>query len=247
MDGLTAYKCPSCGANLLVAPQQTYVKCNFCGTSFQRELDSSEQDSLNAQMLADKLTAYKNDLRRYKSLRDSVDFASGKAETQKKTSSAPMVNLATLLFGLAFFVILACIGFLIFDSTLARGIIVFLLITWSIGIIVEFADGANDKRKEAKAARQANIDEKSYELAKKKFDEFAATFNENLVPEQYRNDQALDYVIELFRYEQVSSLGEAFRHYDEQLHYAKMEAMQQQQLQLQKQQLARMSGKDHRI
>lgn len=62
MPALLSYKCPSCGANLKVSPDEIYVKCAFCGTTAQRQLTTEEQARVAAKRLAKKVEQYKNDI-----------------------------------------------------------------------------------------------------------------------------------------------------------------------------------------
>ena len=90
------------------------------------------------------------------------------------------------------------------------------------------------------ASEKLSLARKELEEVQPQYEKLKASFDPDVVPIQYRNDKALDYVITLFRTGQASNIGDAFRRYDEHLHYEKMEAMQQQQIDLQKQQLRKM-------
>jgi uncharacterized Zn finger protein (UPF0148 family) len=72
MAELFEYKCPSCGALLKISQEEPYVKCSYCGTVVQRELDEDEKANASAKKLAAKLEKYKNDMHELDMLKDRM-------------------------------------------------------------------------------------------------------------------------------------------------------------------------------
>lgn len=244
MAELFEYKCPSCGALLKISPEESFVKCSYCGTIVERELDEDEKATASAKKLAAKLEKYKNDMHELDRLKDRFLFAGARVNSLEKESvreskfmhESPFVVPVIIM-------VLAIIGS--FGTTEDKGA------TFLGGLIL--AAGVYIWSMVGKSKEDARVKEASEKLAaaKKELDEIQpqyeklkASFDPEVVPIQYRNDKALDYVIALFRTGQASNIGDAFRRYDEHLHYEKMEAMQQEQINLQKQQLRKMSDND---
>ena len=74
MAELFEYKCPSCGALLKIRPEESFVKCSYCGTIVERELDEDEKANASAKKLAAKLEKYKNDMSRTGKAQGQVSF-----------------------------------------------------------------------------------------------------------------------------------------------------------------------------
>ena len=70
MAELFEYKCPSCGALLKIRPEESFVKCSYCGTIVERELDEDEKANASAKKLAAKLEKCKNDMYELERLKD---------------------------------------------------------------------------------------------------------------------------------------------------------------------------------
>jgi len=240
MAELFEYKCPSCGALLKISPEESFVKCSYCGTIVERELDEDEKATASAKKLAAKLEKYKNDMRELDRLKDKFLFAGARVNSLEKESVRESKFMHECPFVVPVIImVLAIIGS--FGTNEDKGA------TFLGGLIL--AAGVYIWSMVGKSKEDARVKEASEKLAaaKKELDEIQpqyeklkASFDPEVVPIQYRNDKALDYVIALFRTGQASNIGDAFRRYDEHLHYEKMEAMQQEQINLQKQQLRKM-------
>ena len=72
MAELFEYKCPSCGALLKISPEESFVKCSYCGTIVERELDDDEKAKASAKKLAQKVEKYKQDKHELDTLKDSM-------------------------------------------------------------------------------------------------------------------------------------------------------------------------------
>ncbi len=240
MAELFEYKCPSCGALLKISPEESFVKCSYCGTIVERELDEDEKATASAKKLAAKLEKYKNDMHELDRLKDKFLFAGARVNSLEKESVRESKFMHECPFVVPVIImVLAIIGS--FGTNEDKGA------TFLGGLIL--AAGVYIWSMVGKSKEDARVKEASEKLAaaKKELDEIQpqyeklkASFDPEVVPIQYRNDKALDYVIALFRTGQASNIGDAFRRYDEHLHYEKMEAMQQEQINLQKQQLRKM-------
>lgn len=244
MAELFEYKCPSCGALLKISPEESFVKCSYCGTIVERELDEAEKATASAKKLAAKLEKYKNDIHELDRLKDRFLFAGARVNSLEKESvrESKFMHECPLVVPIIIMV-LAIIGS--FGTNEDKGA------TFLGGLIL--AAGVYIWSMVGRSKEDARVKEASEKLAaaKKELDEIQpqyeklkASFDPDVVPVQYRNDKALDYVIMLFKSGQASNIGDAFRRYDEHLHYEKMEAMQQEQINLQKQQLRKMSDHD---
>ena len=240
LPALLSYKCPSCGANLRISPDEIYVKCAFCGTTAQRQLTAEEQARATAKRLAKKVEQYKKDMHELKRLKgnmlskieDIQEFErKSKVETSFMRENPLVVPVIIAICGVLYLFgngenkLAGLIGCLV-----AAAIVYFYTL-----------NGKENAEKEASEAK-SHIKPTTDELVdmKTQYDKIKKRFNVNAIPSQYRNDHALDYVIDLFNTEQASSLGEAFKRYDDHMHQKKMEAMQQEQIDLQKQQLEKM-------
>lgn len=242
MAEIFEYKCPSCGANLKISPEESFVKCSFCGTTVQRELDADEQASASAKKLAKKVEKYKNDMHELDRLENKLRSNEKQVEELEKRKSVEttfmrdnpkVVPIIIVVFGL-----FGLFGASSFSDGLG-GLIGCVI----VAVIVYFCtlngkdqaekDAAEAYRKLDGAKEQLEITRGNYESLKKRFDP-------DVIPAQYRNDAALDYVIVLFKTEQSSNLGDAFKRYEDHVHQEKMESMQQQQIALQQQQIEKM-------
>lgn len=244
MAELFEYKCPSCGALLKISQGESYVKCSYCGTIVERELDDDEKATASAKKLAAKLEKYKNDMHELDRLKDRFLFAGARVNSLEKESIRESKFMHECPFVVPVIImVLTIIGS--FGTNEDKGA------TFLGGLIL--AGGVYIWSMVGKSKEDARVKEASDKLARARYDleaiepqyeKLKASFDPDVVPVQYRNDKALDYVIMLFKSGQASNIGDAFRRYDEHLHYEKMEAMQQEQINLQKQQLRKMSDHD---
>ena len=240
MAELFEYKCPSCGALLKISQEEPYVKCSYCGTVVQRELDEDEKANASAKKLAAKLEKYKNDMHELDRLKERFLSAGVRVkELERETKSETKFMHECPFVVPIIIMVLVIIG--LFGTNEDKGA------TFLGGLIL--AGGVYIWSMVGKSKEDTRVKEASDKLARARsdleaiepqYEKLKASFDPDVVPVQYRNDKALDYVIMLFKSGQASNIGDAFRRYDEHLHYEKMEAMQQQQIDLQKQQLRKM-------
>lgn len=240
MAELFEYKCPSCGALLKISPEESFVKCSYCGTIVERELNADEQARASAKKLADKVEKYKKDMHELDRLKDSMlskDQKIRSLESSTKVESGFMRENP----GVIPVIIIICGIISLFGNGENK-------IAGLIGCLIAAAvvygytiSGKENAEKEAsESLSQMNTARKDLAEMQEKYDKLKKSFDPEFIPTQYRNDQALDFIIGLFRTEQSSTMGEAFKRYDDHLHQKKMESLQQEQVDLQRQQLKKM-------
>ena len=250
MSELTIYICPKCGGEMSVSPKDKFVQCSYCGLVGQRELDSYEQAGMSAQMLAQKLMDYRERMPMYEKLRKDLMAAKAKLDSyngniKKAQRKGFLGTLGIAAGGAGVIIILIAIvaGFTLLAHWIFDKWWIYLIgAFFAVSMVASTGKDIGSAMKDSKDAVDYDKDLEVYNRAKKSYDDFCTTFDVNFVAEQYRNTQALDYVINLFNTNQAANLGDAFRRYDEYQHYARMEAMQKQQLDLQKKQFQQMGN-----
>ena len=244
MAELFEYKCPSCGALLKISQGESYVKCSYCGTIVERELDEDEKATASAKKLAAKLEKYKNDIHELDRLKDRFLFAGARVNSLEKESVRESKFMHECPFVVPVIImVLAIIGS--FGTNEDKGATFLGGLILAAGVYIWSMVGRSKEDSRVKeASEKLAAAKKELDEIQPQYEKLKASFDPEVVPIQYRNDKALDYVITLFRTGQASNIGDAFRRYDEHLHYEKMEAMQQEQINLQKQQLRKMSDND---
>ena len=240
MAELFEYKCPSCGALLKIRPEGSFVKCSYCGTIVERELDEDEKANASAKKLAAKLEKYKNDMYELERLKDRFLLAGARVNSLEKESvrESKFMHECPLVVPIIIMT-LVVIGLIGTNEDKGATFLGGLVLAGGVYIWSMVGKHKEDVRVN-EASEKLSLARKELEEVQPQYEKLKASFDPDVVPIQYRNDKALDYVITLFRTGQASSIGDAFRRYDEHLHYEKMEAMQQQQIDLQKQQLRKM-------
>ena len=240
MAELFEYKCPSCGALLKISPEESFVKCSYCGTIVERELDDDEKASASAKKLAGKVEKYKKDMHELDTLKDSMlskDQKIRSLESSSKVESGFMRENP----GVVPVIIIICGIISLFGSGEDKfaGLIGCLL---AAAVVYGFTVSGKDNAEKAasESISKMNAEKKELEEMQDKYNKLKKSFDPEFIPSQYRNDQALDYIIGLFRTEQASAMGEAFKRYDDHMHQKKMESLQQEQVDLQRQQLKKM-------
>lgn len=240
MAELFEYKCPSCGALLKIRPEESFVKCSYCGTIVERELDEDEKANASANKLAAKLEKYKNDMYELERLKDRFLFAGARVNDLEKESvrESKFMHECPLVVPIIIMT-LVVIGLIGTNEDKGATFLGGLVLAGGVYIWSMIGRSKEDTRVKEASEKLAAARKELKEI-QPQYEKLKASFDPDVVPIQYRNDKALDYVITLFRTGQASNIGDAFRRYDEHLHYEKMEAMQQQQIDLQKQQLRKM-------
>ena len=240
MAELFEYKCPSCGALLKIRPEESFVKCSYCGTIVERELDEDEKANASAKKLAAKLEKYKNDMYELERLKDRFLLAGARVNSLEKESvrESKFMHECPLVVPIIIMT-LVVIGLIGTNEDKGATFLGGLVLAGGVYIWSMIGRSKEDTRVKEASEKLAAARKELKEI-QPQYEKLKASFDPDVVPIQYRNDKALDYVITLFRTGQASNIGDAFRRYDEHLHYEKMEAMQQQQIDLQKQQLRKM-------
>lgn len=240
MAELFEYKCPSCGALLKIRPEESFVKCSYCGTIVERELDENEKANASAKKLAAKLEKYKNDMHELDRLKDRFLLAGARVNSLEKESvrESKFMHECPLVVPIIIMT-LVVIGLIGTNEEKGATFLGGLVLAGGVYIWSMIGRSKEDTRVKEASEKLAAARKELKEI-QPQYEKLKASFDPDVVPIQYRNDKALDYVITLFRTGQASNIGDAFRRYDEHLHYEKMEAMQQQQIDLQKQQLRKM-------
>ncbi len=240
MAELFEYKCPSCGALLKIRPEESFVKCSYCGTIVERELDEDEKANASAKKLAAKLEKYKNDMYELERLKDRFLSTGVRVKELEKDSvrQTKFMHECPLVVPIIIMT-LVVIGLIGTNEDKGATFLGGLVLAGGVYIWSMVGKHKEDVRVN-EASEKLSLARKELEEVQPQYEKLKASFDPDVVPIQYRNDKALDYVITLFRTGQASNIGDAFRRYDEHLHYEKMEAMQQQQIDLQKQQLRKM-------
>lgn len=240
MGELISYKCPSCGAGLKPAQDSAQIVCSFCGSVFERSLSEGEQMRISAAKLAESAEKYKADLAAFTALKEKISQLTVEVNYLSKKNTdmplwmvlmLPIQGFAAVM--IAFYFISAykmkSTPMMIFTGALFTALVISVFVVQhKKRILKSNADSLKEQLKtsliELTAAR----------IQLKKFEQ---SFDIDAIPQQYRNDAALDYIIGLFKSGQASKLGEAFRRYDEQSHFKNMEALQREQVEIQKKQL----------
>ncbi|WP_028505285.1 zinc ribbon domain-containing protein [Ruminococcus sp. FC2018] len=240
MAELFEYKCPSCGALLKIRPEESFVKCSYCGTIVERELDEDEKANASAKKLAAKLEKYKNDMYELERLKDRFLSTGVRVKELEKDSvrQTKFMHECPLVVPIIIMT-LVVIGLIGTNEDKGATFLGGLVLAGGVYIWSMIGRSKEDTRVKEASEKLAAARKELKEI-QPQYEKLKASFDPDVVPIQYRNDKALDYVITLFRTGQASNIGDAFRRYDEHLHYEKMEAMQQQQIDLQKQQLRKM-------
>lgn len=240
MAELFEYKCPSCGALLKISQGESYVKCSYCGTIVERELDEDEKAANSAKKLAAKLDKYKNDMHELDRLKDRFLSTGVRVKELEKDSvrQTKFMHECPLVVPIIIMT-LVVIGLIGTNEDKGATFLGGLVLAGGVYIWSMIGRSKEDTRVKEASEKLAAARKELKEI-QPQYEKLKASFDPDVVPIQYRNDKALDYVITLFKTGQASNIGDAFRRYDEHLHYEKMEAMQQQQIDLQKQQLRKM-------
>ncbi len=242
MAELFEYKCPSCGALLKISPEESFVKCSYCGTIVQRELDDYEKASASAKKLGAKVEKYKKDMHELDRLKDSM--LSGDRRLRELESKAHMESKMTWDHPLVIPIIIAILAVmsLFANHDISTGVTG--LVFYGVAAVVVYGVTISNKNSAEKAVENARNGiepaRKKLEETKAEYESLKRSFDPEFIPAQYRNDQALDFIIGLFRTEQASTMGEAIKRYDEHVHQKKMEQLQEQQIALQKEQIAKL-------
>ena len=240
MAELFKYICKSCGANLDPTNDEKVIKCAFCGSVYDRTAVLDEQQRRAADELADKTEKYKSDLMTYNALKSSelalADEVTRLSQTPTELPLWFVLRMPIQIISAVFLLIMLFIG-IRHDSKLPMvlGGVIFAAVTfWLISVDIK-------KKQLTRSAEQVKSDLRSKleELtsARAQLDDFQRGFDIGFIAEGYRDSHTLDYLIGLLRTYQASKLGEAYHLFDLHEHFTKMEMLQSEQVQVQKQQL----------
>lgn len=239
MSELILYKCPSCGANLKPAQGIAMLTCSFCGSVFERSLSSGEQQQISAANLTKATEKYKADLATHAALEaKALRLADEVTRLSQQDTELPMwaelITPIVIVSGglLLIALIAACIKGVLPIVAAAALALVLLVLAFAAKIK---ADKLKKNADSVRSKLKSTLDDLTQ--ARGELEKFEQNFDIDAVPAQYRSDAALDYIIGLFRSGQASKLGEAFRRYDEYSHFKNMEALQREQVAIQKKQL----------
>lgn len=240
MTELYKYVCPSCGANIDPTGDDKVITCSFCGGVYDRTAMLDEQQRKAADALALEFGKYRRDLETYNTLK-SAEMQLADEVTQLSNEPAELPVWAAFIVPLqlasaVFLLVMLSIGFKANSKPMmfASGLI------FAVMMIALMRADANKKRlkREAECTR-AQLKNKLGELnaARAEVEKFEKEFDISLVPENLRSYETVEYLMYLFKTYQASRTGDAFRLYDLHCHHKKMEALQSEQVELQKKQL----------
>lgn len=216
------------------------MTCAFCGTVVERSYINDEHERLSAEKLAKSACKYKTDLQTHKSLESrALSLADEVSSLSQQDTGLPMwvsMILPAFLAGCVILLVLLCVGYQAGSKPM-----MILTAVLSAALVVGTVSANAKKKKLRRSAEETNLQLKQklgqLTAARNELEAFDQTFDIDAVPKEYRSDDALDFIIGLFKSGQSSKLGEAFRRYDERRHFNNMEAMQKEQIAIEKKQL----------
>lgn len=240
MSELTAYKCPSCGANLKVTEGQELLTCSFCSSVFKRDLAQDEKEKVSAAQLAASTEKYRSSLLKHNELVKKLSRISDEiGALSQKDNSMPLWTMFTI----PFYILCAVLLVFMFDKAVSTEDKPLMALTALIFLAV-FIAAIVTYSKKAKARKQlfeqneklkgllSELGEKRAEL-----EALDSSFDIDTIPKAYRSEDSLEYIIGAFRSGQAHKLGDAFALYDNHRHNRTMEALQREQVEIQKKQL----------
>ncbi len=240
MAELYKYVCPSCGANISPNSDDKIITCSFCGSVFDRTAVLNSFDRMSAEKLAETVTRYKADLTTYNSLETkTLKLADEVTELTNTPTQMPLWTALIIPVQLVGCILLLIMMYVAYKAD-SKPIMFLTGLLFAAFMVALTTANVKKKRLRRNADNvRVQLREKLEELnaARAEFEQFRQGFDIDAIPKDYRSDEALDYLIGLFCSYQANRLGDAFRMYDEHLHFKKMEAMQKEQVEIQKRQL----------
>lgn len=257
---LTALECPKCNATLEIAPESTYVTCNYCGCRFLIDSESEkvrpdsedvykmgyafergryERQSEECRNLANKVKALGGaitDLQTKKGTLEllSIQISSLEAEQKRLASiSGKLKSYKVPIYLLIVTVLLSAIG-------AGAGISVAGIIASAIlSYIMRFR-----RNKELDAVTKL-IQQKIEELAETKREILfiTKTYDFELIPDKYCSKNAIDYIYEVLYNQRAMNISQAINLYEDDQYKKRMEMLQREQVELQRMQQAQNAEK----
>ena len=237
MNELYKYVCPSCGANLDPTQGEKVISCPFCGSVFDRTGVLNAYDRKSSEKLAKTVSKYKEDLMTYNGLEAKVlRLADEVTELTKKNTELPMWTAMVM----PVFIVLCAVLLIMliaFKDKVGITAAVVVFIAAGAGLIAASFRKSKLKREADDVRQRLKVKLSELNSARSELEQFGQSFDIDAIPKTYRSCEALDYLIGLFGSYQASRLGDAFKMYDEHIHFKKMEALQSEQVAIQKRQL----------
>lgn len=215
---MTNYKCPNCAASLSVGKTDNIVKCEYCGTVINLDRTEGEMSSHRAAALAQEVREYK----KHKAKVDAARLALAQKENRysqiqkdgEKLSFNTYLTAAAIWLGV-YIVIASILSSALHYQDVIR---IFLDIVLFVGCgyyALKFAKSQKDKKTEINAEKeeQARI-QKNY--AQKALDEVSVGFDEDFLPEEARNDDAINFIIKALETERAYTLKQAIGQWEDQ-------------------------------
>lgn len=240
MAELFKYVCKSCGANLDPTSDEKVIKCSFCGSVYDRTAVLDEHRRREAEALTKKVKKYKADLVAYNGLKaDTLRLADEVTRLSDTPTQMPLWTMLTIPAQLAGCALLLVMMYAAYkaDSKPMMFLVGLLFAVLMVALTVADVKKKRLKREteDVKGQLRSRLDELN--TARAVFEDFERGFDIDFIASPYREYAAIDYLIGLLGTYQASKLGEAYRLFDLHEHFTKMEKMQSEQVEVQKQQL----------
>ncbi len=243
---LVEMKCPGCGADLQINPKLKSAQCNYCGRQFIVEQENQQNflDGADAREKGFEFERGRNDaqnagadpglleqiailievVKQREALAAETKTAHEKLNQAVKNAddcSSPKTIL--MMFGIAALAFLVISGF-------TYPVIGFLV---GVGIFVLWF--MQNKKKSEKLENEAKIALKEWETLNARLTEAKQQADYSLIPESYQNLKSLKFLYNALYNKRALTITEAINLYENHKHQKQMEYIQQQQLELQRQ------------
>lgn len=205
------YKCPNCGAALKFNLTDNIVECEYCNTVVNLERSYGEISAEAAHNLAEKIKEYSDTKKKLEKAKSDLKKKSNEYSEilveQKKT--VPMVFL---IFGVIW--ALLCV---VFICLMEEWIYHFDIFRICLDISFAIASGyvfllLSRKTRDKKVSEMNEKVQQAFlqkEYSEKCYAEIESTFDENFIPAEVRNEEAIKYIIKALETERAYTLRQA--------------------------------------
>ncbi len=214
---LNAMKCPSCGALLKYDTGSDNVKCEYCGCIHFFDLNDEDRNIKAAKKLAEDVRNYRTTLLQMNDAEDNKNIAEHSLSGSKHQNTLVGYLFIPVLFLIWLFA--AWITKSVFAGLSNISVILFNIVTFPF-ICAEGAGLALGgvplyNYLSNRGLNKVSTAEQEYKESEEKFNKIKADFDIDFIPEKYRDEEILLFLINQFDTQRAFTLQQAINLYED--------------------------------
>lgn len=205
------YKCPNCGAAFKIKPAENIIECQYCNTVVDLERSHEDISSEYARELAERLKKYRNTrMKIIKAKQDCKIKSRIYSNIQTEQKKIPYETFLT--FGIIWLFTNFLFGVMIYNLIDRFEVLrICLDVSFMIGSGYGFFIAARSIKRQKddrmnEKAKQAHLQMK---YANKVYKDLLNSFDEDFIPEEVRNDEAIKFMINALEAGRAFTLNQA--------------------------------------